>query len=152
MEKRNIIVIGASAGGFEVIKRLVADLPPTLEASVFIVWHMSPDVNGILPQVLNRNSALRAAHAIDMEPIQPNRIYIAPPDHHLIIEDSHVRITRGPKENRFRPAVDPLFRSAAYAYGPRVVGLILSGALDDGSAGIWAIKQFGGLAIVQGST
>lgn len=149
MDKRNIIVIGASAGGFEALKQLVSDLPEDLDASVFIVWHISPDVRGILPQVLNRAGRLKTAHAVDGEPILPGRIYVAPPDHHLLIENGHVRVTRGPKENRFRPAIDPLFRSAAIAYGARVIGVVLSGALDDGTAGLWAIKQQGGLTIVQ---
>ncbi|MGC2238519.1 MAG: chemotaxis protein CheB [Pyrinomonadaceae bacterium] len=149
METRNIIVIGASAGGFDALKKLVADLPKDLAASIFVVWHMPPDVRGVLPQVLNRFETVRATHAIDGERIEPNRIYVAPPDRHLLIEKGNVRVTRGPKENRFRPAVDPLFRSAAYAYGSRVIGVILSGALDDGTAGLWTIKQRGGLAIVQ---
>ena len=149
METRNIIVIGASAGGFEALKRLVGDLPSDLNAAIFIVWHMSAEVRGILPDVLNRKHSVYAANAIDNEPIQMNRIYVAPPDWHLLIEKDKVRITHGPKENRFRPAVDPLFRSAAYAYGKRVIGVILSGALDDGTAGLWAIKEYGGLAVVQ---
>lgn len=148
METRNIIVIGASAGGFEALKKLVAGLPQ-LQASLFIVWHMSPDIRGVLPQVLNRSGKINAAHAYDGEPIAPNRIYVAPPDRHLLVESGSVRVTRGPKENRFRPAVDPLFRSAAYTYGKRVIGVILSGALDDGTAGLWTIKHRGGLAIVQ---
>jgi len=149
MEKRNIIVIGASAGGFEAIKKIIAGLPEDFDASIFIVWHMSADVRGILPEVLNRFGKLPAAHAGDMEPIKNRRIYIASPDRHLLIEKGFVRTTKGPKENRFRPAVDPLFRSAAYAYGRRVIGIILSGALDDGTAGLWAVKENGGLAIVQ---
>ncbi|MHA4845702.1 chemotaxis protein CheB [Flavitalea antarctica] len=149
MEKRNIIVIGASAGGFEAIKRLVADLPPDLDAAIFIVWHMSPDITGILPQVLNRGKTVFAANAIDNEPIVFNRIYVAPPDRHLVLEKDVVRVTRGPKENRFRPAVDPLFRSAALIYGSRVIGIVLSGGLDDGTAGLWTIKNRGGIAIVQ---
>jgi two-component system chemotaxis response regulator CheB len=149
LEKRNIIVIGASAGGFEALKRLVGDLPADLDAAVFIVWHMAPEVRGVLPQVLNQQNTMPAQHAEDNEPIVFNRIYVAPPDRHLVIENGFVRITRGPKENRFRPAVDPLFRSAAYFYGPRVIGIILSGALDDGTAGLWTIKNRGGIAIVQ---
>lgn len=149
MTKRNIIVIGASAGGFEAIKKIISDLPEDLEVSVFIVWHMSPDVRGVLPQVLNRLGKLPATHAVDNEPVKSGRIYIAPPDHHLVLEKDVVRVTRGPKENRFRPAIDPLFRSAAYVYSNRVIGVILSGALDDGTAGLWAIKQRGGMAIVQ---
>jgi two-component system chemotaxis response regulator CheB len=149
VEKRNIIVIGASAGGFDALKKLIAHLPSELDASIFIVWHMSPDVQGILPTVLNKVNNLYAAHAEDKEPIKPNRIYVAKPDWHLLIEKGRVRVTHGPKENRFRPAVDPLFRSAAYAYGPRVIGVILSGALNDGTAGLWAVKLYGGTAIVQ---
>jgi two-component system chemotaxis response regulator CheB len=149
LEKRNIIVIGASAGGFEAIKQLVATLPATLDATIFIVWHMSPDVTGILPQVLNRQKTIPATNAVDKEPIATNHIYVAPPDKHLLVEDGIVRVTRGPKENRFRPAVDPLFRSAAYTYGARVIGIILSGALDDGTAGLWTVKSWGGIAIVQ---
>ena len=149
METRNVIVIGASAGGCEALKRLVADLPPDLQASLFIVWHMSPDIRGVLPQVLNRAGRLYAAHAYDGEAIAPNRIYVAPPDRHLLVERGRMRVMRGPKENRFRPAVDPLFRSAAYAYGRRVIGVVLSGALDDGTAGLWTIKHRGGIAIVK---
>lgn len=149
MVTRNIIVIGASAGGFEALKKLVAALPADLPASFFIVWHMSPDIRGVLPQVLNRAETVHAAHAYDGESIEPNRIYVAPPDRHLLVEKGKVRVTRGPKENRFRPAVDPLFRSAAYAYGSQVIGVVLSGALDDGTAGLWTIKHRGGLAVVQ---
>lgn len=149
MTRRDIIVIGASAGGFEALKTLTAGLPTDLAASIFVVWHMSPDVRGILPQVLNRSRTLYATHALDREPIEPGRIYVAPPDHHLLLENSHVLVTRGPKENRFRPAIDPLFRSAAYHYRERVIGVILSGALDDGTSGLWTVKQRGGLAVVQ---
>lgn len=149
MKTRNIIVIGASAGGFEALKRLVADLPPDFQASIFIVWHLASDAYGILPEVLNRSKKLFAANAVNGESIEPNRIYVAPPDHHLLIERDLIMVTKGPKENRFRPAVDPLFRSAAYAYGAQVIGVILSGALDDGTSGLWMVKQRGGLAIVQ---
>lgn len=145
----NIIVIGASAGGMEAIKALIGGLPKDFPHPIFIVWHMSPEVHGVLPQVLSRIDGLPAANAYDGEPIVPGRIYVAPPDHHLLIEEGRVRVTHGPKENRFRPAVDPLFRSAAYVYGPRVVGIILTGALDDGTAGLWTIKHHGGTAIVQ---
>lgn len=149
MEKRNIIVMGASAGGFEAFQQLIALLPSNLDAAIFIVWHMAPTGRGVLPQVLGKLTSIPVAHAGDGEPIQTNRIYVAPPDHHLLLEDGHVRVTHGPKENRFRPAIDPLFRSAAYAYGNRVMGVLLSGALDDGTAGMWAIKHRGGLALVQ---
>jgi two-component system, chemotaxis family, protein-glutamate methylesterase/glutaminase len=146
---QRIIVIGASAGGFEALKILMAGLPRGFTTPIFIVWHMSPDVPGILPQVLNKANTIVAAHAYNNEVIQPNRVYIAPPDHHLLIDEGKVLVTHGPKENRFRPAVDPLFRSAAYTYGNKVIGVILSGALDDGTAGLWAVKHYGGIAIVQ---
>lgn len=149
MEKRNIIVMGASAGGFDAFQQLIGHLPPDLDAAIFIVWHMAPSVSGLLPQVLAKHTTIPVAHARDGEIIETNRIYVAPPDHHLLLENGYVRVTHGPKENRFRPAIDPLFRSAAYAYGNRVVGVILSGALDDGTAGLWMIKQRGGLALVQ---
>ena len=149
MESRNIIVIGASAGGFEALKKLVGGLPSDLQASLFIVWHMSPDVRGVLPQVLNKLETIPAEHAVDKEPIVSNRIYVAPPNFHLLVERGRVRVTKGPKENRFRPAVDPLFRSAAYSYGSRVIGVILTGALDDGTSGLWTVKHLGGKAVVQ---
>jgi two-component system chemotaxis response regulator CheB len=149
MATRNIIVIGASAGGFDALKKLIEKLPADFPASIFVVWHVSPDVTGILPQVLNRVGEMAAAHAVDGEAIEPGRIYVAPPDYHLLVERERVRVTKGPKENRFRPAVDPLFRSAAYAYNNQVVGIILSGALDDGTSGLWMVKHRGGTAIVQ---
>ncbi|MBV9489368.1 MAG: chemotaxis protein CheB [Verrucomicrobia bacterium] len=150
MQKKDIIVIGTSAGGIEALKVLARSLSPDLEASLFIVLHMGPDGLGILPQILENAGPLPASNARDWEPIRSGHIYVAPPDHHLLLDRSgHVRLSRGPKENRFRPAVDPLFRSAAYAFGPRVIGLILTGWLDDGTAGLWAIKQRGGTAVVQ---
>ena len=147
--KRNIVVIGGSSGSFEVFKRIVRGLPKDLDASIFIVWHMAPNVRGVLPRVLNDHGPLSAVEARDGEAIERSRIYVARPDHHLVIDDGHVRVSRGPKENRFRPAVDPLFRSAAYSYGPRVIGVVTSGSLDDGSSGLWEIKKRGGVAIVQ---
>lgn len=146
---QRIIVIGASAGGFEAIKTIVKNLPADFYDSIFFVWHMSPDIRSVLAKVLNRFNTVYATHACDKELIKPNRIYVAPPDHHLLIEEGRMRVTHGPKENRFRPAVDPLFRSAAYAYGNRVIGIILSGSLDDETAGLWTVKQHGGIAIVQ---
>ncbi len=149
MQTRNIIVIGASAGGFDALKTLVAGLPADLPATLLIVWHMAPDTTGVLPQVFNKCGSLPASNACDGEALKPGHIYVAPPDRHLLLEDGVLRTTHGPKENRFRPAIDPLFRSAAYAYGPRVIGVILSGALDDGTSGLWTIKEAGGLAVVQ---
>jgi two-component system chemotaxis response regulator CheB len=149
LQKKDIIVIGASAGGIEALRVLVSNLPKEFAASLFVVLHTAPQSPGILDQILERAGSLPARNAADKEPIQPGRIYVAPPDYHLLIEPGLVRITKGPKENRFRPAVDPLFRSAAQTYGPRVVGVILTGGLDDGTAGLWAVKQLGGTAIVQ---
>jgi two-component system chemotaxis response regulator CheB len=149
MKKRNIIVIGASAGGFDVIKQVITGLPANLDAAVFIVWHLSPDTIGVLPNVLNKLGALPATNAKDFEHIKMGHIYIAPPDRHMLLEADHIRVTKGPKENRFRPAVDPLFRSAAYTFGNRVIGVVLSGALDDGTSGLWTIKERGGITIVQ---
>jgi two-component system chemotaxis response regulator CheB len=141
--------MGASAGGLEVVARIVEHLPATLPAALFVVIHTGPDTPGILPQILMRRSEWPARHARDGEPIQHGVIYCAPPDHHLLLEDGHVQVVHGPKENGFRPAIDPLFRSAGAAYSTRVVGVILSGALDDGVHGMMRIKQRGGVAIVQ---
>jgi two-component system, chemotaxis family, protein-glutamate methylesterase/glutaminase len=149
MSGHDIIVVGASAGGVEALQVLVRGLPGDLPAAVFIVLHVAPTEPSHLAEILTRAGPLTATHGVDGEVITPGRIYLAPPDHHLLVEPGHVRVTRGPKENRFRPAVDALFRSAAYAYGPRVVGAILTGVLDDGTAGLWAVKDRGGLAVVQ---
>jgi len=149
MRQRNIIVIGASAGGIEALKRLAATLPPTFPATLFVVMHVSADSPGLLAEILDNAGPLPVFQATDQAPIRKSHIYVAPPDHHLLLESGWMRVTRGPKENRFRPAVDPLFRSAAYAFGPQVIGVVLSGMLDDGTAGLWSIKDRGGVAIVQ---
>jgi two-component system, chemotaxis family, protein-glutamate methylesterase/glutaminase len=149
MAKKDIVVIGASAGGMEALQKVVSRLPAGLPASLFVVWHLSPGVRSILPNVLTKAGPLPAARPEDGDRIEPGRIYVAPNDHHMLVENGYIRIARGPKENRFRPAVDPLFRSAAYIYGPRVIGVVLTGALDDGTAGLWTIKLRGGTAIVQ---
>jgi two-component system chemotaxis response regulator CheB len=133
----------------DALKRLVSALPADLPAALFIVLHRPPDHPSLLAEILQRVGPLDVAHAIDDESIVPGRIYVAPPDRHLLIEQGHIRLTNGPKENRFRPAIDPLFRSAASSFGPRVVGVVLTGNLDDGMAGLWAIKDRGGVAIVQ---
>lgn len=145
----HVVVIGASAGGFEAIKKIVKDLPSDFRPPIFIVWHTGADVQGVMPGVLSKINTIPVAHAIHNEMVVPNRIYIAPPDHHLLLENGYVRLAHGPKENYFRPAVDPLFRSAAYTYGSRVIGIVLSGGLDDGTAGLWRIKNNGGSTIVQ---
>jgi two-component system chemotaxis response regulator CheB len=150
MPGKDIIVIGTSTGGINALKALVAELPKDFKASIFIVLHVAPYSPGILPEILGQAGPLPVSNARDWEQIEPGHIYVAPPDFHLLLERAgYARITRGPKENRFRPAVDPLFRSAAHAFGPRVIGVIMTGWLDDGTAGLWAVKQQGGTAIVQ---
>ena len=149
MNARDIIVIGASARGLDALRKIISQLPYDLRATVFIVRHTSASTESLLPEILERAGYLKASHASDGERFQAGRIYCAPPDHHMMIEDDCIRLTRGPKENRTRPAVDPLFRSAALTLRTRVVGVILSGALDDGTAGLWCIKYRGGITIVQ---
>ncbi|HEX6293263.1 MAG TPA: chemotaxis protein CheB [Herpetosiphonaceae bacterium] len=149
MPGRDIIVIGASAGGVEALTTLVRGLPADLSAAVFIVLHIPPQSPSLLPSILSRSGPLSAAHPRDGDPIRAGQIYVAPPDHHLLIEQGRVRVVRGPKENRHRPAVDPLFRSAACIYGQRVIGVVLTGSLDDGTAGLQAIKTRGGIAVAQ---
>ena len=144
-----IIVVGASIGGLEALRSLVAGLPRDLPAALFVVWHLAPDSPALLPELLERAGPLPAMHPHDGEAIQPGRIYVAPPDQHLLLAPGQARLSRGPKENRFRPAIDPLFRSAAAAYGPRVIGVMLSGALDDGTAGMEAVKARGGITVIQ---
>ena len=149
MATRDTIVIGASAGGVQALTQLVSDLPANLPAAVFIVLHIPGNVPSLLPAILTRTSQLPVAHASDGEKIEQRRIYVAPPDHHLLIENDRVKLVRGPKENLHRPSIDTLFRSAARWAGPRVIGVVLTGARDDGSVGMQAIKQRGGIAIVQ---
>jgi two-component system chemotaxis response regulator CheB len=146
---RDIVVVGASAGGLPALRQLLGAFPGDLAASVFIVSHLSPDAPSLLPEILSKSGPLPVASPEDGTPIEPGRVYVAQPNRHLLIERGVVRVVRGPRENRHRPSVDALFRSAAWAYGPRVAGVVLSGYLDDGSAGLWAIKSCGGLAIVQ---
>jgi two-component system chemotaxis response regulator CheB len=131
------------------LSEIAGALPREFPGSVFIVMHLSPESLGSLPDLLAKAGPLPAANAYDGEPVKAGRIYVAPPDCHLIIGTDRLRVTRGAKENRFRPAVDPLFRSTALAFGPRVAGVVLTGYLDDGTAGLAAIKRAGGIAIVQ---
>jgi len=149
MARHDIIVIGASAGGVHALVTLVGSLPQKLSAAIFVVLHIPANSRSILPDILSRAGPLKAVEAVDCMGIEHHFIYVVPPDHHLLIERGRVRVVRGPKENRHRPAVDPLFRSAAQVYGSRVVGVILTGALNDGTAGLLAVKRRGGIAIVQ---
>ena len=149
MAKRDIIVVGASLGGIDALKSLAATLPGDFSAAVFIVIHIAASSPAVLASILQRSGRLSASNAEDGEAIRHGHIFVAPPDHHLLLEEGgRVRVTRGPKENLCRPAIDPLFRSAS-TFGNRVIGVILTGGLDDGAAGLWAIKQRGGTAVVQ---
>jgi two-component system chemotaxis response regulator CheB len=149
MAGHDIIVIGASAGGVSALQRLLREMPKGLDAALFVVIHLSAHARSALPRILERAGPLPAAHPEDGEAIVPGRVYVAPPDRHMLLVDGHVRLSRGPRENHTRPAVDPLFRSAALAYGPRVVGVVLTGYLDDGTSGLVAIKARGGISVVQ---
>jgi two-component system chemotaxis response regulator CheB len=146
---RDIIVMGASAGGVEALGAVLRGLPADLPAAVFVVLHMAAGGRSVLGGVLGRKSQLRVQEAVDGEAIRPGRVCVAVPDMHLLLEHDRIRLRHGPKQNRHRPAIDPLFRSAAVAHGPRVIGVVLTGNLDDGTAGLKAIKAQGGLAIVQ---
>jgi two-component system, chemotaxis family, protein-glutamate methylesterase/glutaminase len=146
---RDLVVIGASAGGVEVLTRVVKGLPADLGAAICIVLHISPGSPSMLAHILGRAGRLPCRPARDGERLRQGVILVAPPDHHLAIEDGHVRLTVGPRENGHRPAIDVLFRSAAAALDSRVVGVVLSGTRDDGSAGLALIKASGGATIVQ---
>lgn len=149
MPRRDIIVIGASAGGVEALTQLMRTLPGELPAAVFVVIHLHPRSSSALPAILGRSGPLPAAHPVDGAPIEHGHIYVAPPDHHLIIEPGHVHLGIGPKEQHQRPCINVTFRSAARSYDSRVTGVILTGQLDDGVAGLWDIKKYGGVAVVQ---
>ena len=149
MHNRDIVAIGASAGGVEALRRLVGGLPAELPAAVFVVLHIGNAHPTHLAEILAAAGPLPAQPAVDGEPILPGRIYVAVSDRHLILGAGRVLLRRGARENRFRPAVDPLFRSAAMHYGGRVIGVVLTGYLNDGASGLHAIKRCGGLAVVQ---
>jgi two-component system, chemotaxis family, protein-glutamate methylesterase/glutaminase len=144
----DLVVIGASAGGLQALFTILGALPPTLPAAIVVVVHTRSN-GGVLPQVLGRRSALPVQNAADDAALEPGRVYVAPADRHVLVAKKGLRVVRGPRENGFRPAVDPLFRTAARSHGPGVIGVILSGALDDGAYGLSAIVRRGGLAIVQ---
>jgi two-component system chemotaxis response regulator CheB len=147
---RKIVVIGASAGGLEAVDRLVAALPTDLPAAIFVVQHMAPQNSGEpLLRRLSRHKAFQPKLARNGDRFKAGRIYIAPPDNHLLVKKSTMLVTKGARENRYRPAIDPLFRSAAVSHGARVIGVVLTGMLDDGTAGLIAIKKCGGATVVQ---
>ena len=145
----DIIVIGASAGGLDAVRVVVNAFPKDLPAAVFIVIHTSPEGPGLLAGILDRTGNLPAVTARSGMAFENGKIYVAPPDSHLLLEDGYVRLSSGPREHRFRPAIDPLFRTAARRFGRRVIGVVLSGNLADGSHGLLTIKESGGIAIVQ---
>ncbi|HEY3922643.1 MAG TPA: chemotaxis protein CheB, partial [Gaiellaceae bacterium] len=145
----SVVAIGGSAGGVESLIRVVAGLPPDLGAPVLAVIHVAPNAESRLPEILTRAGPLPAQHALDGEELQPNRIYVAPPDHHLLVRNHQSRVIRGAAENGHRPAIDALLRTAALDYRGGLVAVILSGMLDDGSAGARAVYQLGGAVIVQ---
>lgn len=131
------------------LRAVTAALPRDFPAAVFVVMHIPPHSPSELPEILAREGPLPAGAAEDEQAIEPGRVYVAPPDHHLLLEPGRTLVKRGPKENRSRPSVDALFRSAAYSYRARVIGVVLSGALDDGTSGLWSVKRLGGRTIVQ---
>jgi two-component system chemotaxis response regulator CheB len=146
----DLIAVGASAGGLEFLQMLVRDLPTGLPATVLIVQHVGS--RSYLAEILGRQSGLPVLPAQSGEPLQRSHVYVGVPGMHLLVHDGHLLLRRGPRENLSRPAIDPLFRSAACSYGARVIGVVLSGALNDGTAGLRAIKRCGGLAVVQDPT
>src|SRR5262245_29015187 len=150
MARRDLIVIGTSAGGVEALAEIVRGLPTGFPASLFIVCHIPAGARSLLPEILSRSGPLLAIQPADGEPFYPGHVYVAPPDHHLVLaQGGRMRLSRAARENHHRPAIDPLFRSAARAYGPRVVGVVLTGHLHDGTAGLMAIRAAGGVAVVQ---
>lgn len=148
MPKQDIVVIGGSAGSATALKQILSGLPADVPASVFVATHI-PSTSDYLRDMLSRTSAVPVVVAVDGQPIERARVYVAAADHHLLLIDGRVHLGNGPRENMARPAIDPLFRSAALSYGPRTVGVILSGMLNDGASGLSAIKACGGTAIVQ---
>ncbi len=149
MAQHDIIVIGASSGGVELLLDLAGELPADLPASIFVAIHTAPGFLSSLPELLSQRGPLPAVHPVHGAEIVPGRIYVAPPDNHLLVRHGYVDVVRGPRENGHRPAIDPLFRSASWAYGSRVVAVVLSGYLDCGTAGMMSVKARGGIAVVQ---
>ena len=146
---RDIVVIGGSVGAIDAVARILAGIPSDLNAAIFIVIHRGVDAPSFLADIFALHTKLPVKYAVDREPIELGRVYIAPVDRHMLIKAGEVRVVMGPKENNFRPAVDPLFRSASTTYDGRVIGVVVTGGLDDGTHGLLQIKRAGGIAIVQ---
>jgi two-component system, chemotaxis family, protein-glutamate methylesterase/glutaminase len=142
-------VIGASAGGLEAIQQILSEMPRDLDAVLLVVLHTADHSGSLLPRILERACPVPVSHPRDRDRLERGRVYVAPPGFHMIVEEGSLRVLQGPRENLHRPAIDPLFRSAAAAYGRRVIGIILTGMLDDGTAGLMVVHAGGGKAIVQ---
>lgn len=149
MQNRDIIVVGSSAGGIEALKTLVKGLPKDLPAAMFVVQHVAEESPGALASILARYGTLPASMVEETQPFERGHIYVAPPNRHMILTRQGVRVVFGPRENRSRPAIDPLFRTAAVNYAGRVIGVVLTGLLGDGASGLRAVAQCGGCALVQ---
>jgi two-component system, chemotaxis family, protein-glutamate methylesterase/glutaminase len=149
MSVRSVVTIGASAGGLEAIRSVLAGVPTEIDAALLVVMHMPPSGGSTLANILDRVGPLPAGPATDGELLEPGRVVVCVPDHHLMVADGRVAVRRAPQENGHRPAVDPLFRTAARYYGAQSVGVVLSGTLSDGTSGLQAIRRAGGIAVVQ---
>ena len=147
--QRDVIAVGTSAGGVQALQELVAQLPPELPASVLVVLHLMPHAHSVLADILDRAGPLPATPAREGERLERGHVYVAPPDFHLLLRGDAVHLSAGPRENGHRPAIDTLFHSVARAYGPRAIGVVLSGTLDDGTDGLRMIKEHGGATVVQ---
>jgi two-component system chemotaxis response regulator CheB len=145
----DVVVIGASAGGVTYLQRVVERLPADFPAAVFITLHLPESARSMMPRILERAGRLPVEHAQHNAPIRSGHVYVAPPGFHLTVERERMRLSRGARAHGHRPAIDPLFRSAAVAFGPRAIGVVLSGLLDDGTVGLVEVKRAGGLAVVQ---
>ncbi len=146
---KDIIAVGGSTGSNAVLREMLRQLPTDLPASIFITTHIPSHSPSLLAEVLQGNAAIPVRQAVDGQPVERGQAYVAAPDRHLLLIDGTIRLGAGPRENMVRPSIDPLFRSAALSYGPRVIGVVLTGMLNDGASGLHAIKSMGGTAVVQ---